>query len=216
MNMETFQEVPLAEIHRIVEPILTRLLSPLGFESVAHVRWVRSADAPIRQIFGLFKWKGGVVAPRWGMSLDFVPHITGGSPKWHRTPKSATFDLCVDARDRALDMSFIWGINAISQKAPTVMQEAVARASRFWATANTLSKLPTAFEALKLHLSRSDGLEFYNFSQHPVAYAFVLAMNGRVDEGKQEMEKFIGADRYVEKTEKHLRELFEQACRLGK
>lgn len=30
----------------------------------------------------------------WGFSLDFVPHVTtGGETKWHRTPKSARFDL---------------------------------------------------------------------------------------------------------------------------
>jgi hypothetical protein len=54
-------------------PPFDEALRPLGFERYASMNWVHHAG-PIRRMFSLQEWQGGAVAPRWGFSLDFVPH----------------------------------------------------------------------------------------------------------------------------------------------
>ena len=107
--MHTFQEVTNQEVQNIVTPLLTPLLEPLGFEPQKLLYWIRSDGAPIRQIFSLSKWKGGRIAPTWGVSMDFVPHLSGKKLKWHRTKKSAIYDIRYDARDSDLDMKYCRG-----------------------------------------------------------------------------------------------------------
>lgn len=206
--MSTFEIVRLEDIERILQPVVEAKLAPLGFECVKTLRWVRSADAPIRQVFGFLQWKGGKLAPRWGLSLDFVPHISGGRIKWHRTPKSAVFDLCVDARDRVLDMPYIQGIDPISKIAGAVASEAITRARAFWDSARSIPDLLVAFDWLKRYLST--GLGFDNYVQHPIALAFVLALNGRVVEGQSELERFIHRGRLDSEEATQLRQLLAQ------
>lgn len=47
-----------------------------------------------RHVVELQALKGLSYCPQWRLSLDFVPHITGGGKvRWHRTAKSARLDL---------------------------------------------------------------------------------------------------------------------------
>ena len=204
--MSTFEIVRLQDIHQILQPVVEAKLTPLGFESFKALRWVRSTDAPIRQVFGFQQWKGGKIAPRWGLSLDFVPHISGGRIKWHRTPKSAVFDLCVDPRDRALDTPNIWGIDPISKSAAVVASEAITKARAFWDAARTIPDLPAAFDWVKRYLATSLGLD-NGVLHHPMAFAFVLALNGRVIEGQSELERFIHRARLDAEETTELRQL---------
>lgn len=64
-------------IHEIIEPTIAALLGPSGFESHRKLAWVRSGDAPIRQIFKVEQYKGAALGLAWGLSLDFVPHVSG-------------------------------------------------------------------------------------------------------------------------------------------
>ncbi len=93
---EPFEEVTNARIHDIVAPEVERHLASLGFEAAGTLKWVKGRHAPIRHVFGFAKWKGGIVRPRWGASLDFVPHISGQQVRWHRSNKAAHFDLAID------------------------------------------------------------------------------------------------------------------------
>lgn len=61
-----FQELSSAAIESIIRPVVESVLGPLGFEHGDCLKWVRSADAPIRQVFTFHKWKGGLIAPSWG------------------------------------------------------------------------------------------------------------------------------------------------------
>ncbi|WP_423394986.1 hypothetical protein [Burkholderia sp. LMG 21824] len=141
-------------------------------------------------MFAFPAWKGGVIAPRWGLSLDFVPHVSGNTVRWHRTNKSATFDLCVDARDKALDINLTCGEHALVLSAPQIVEMAVSRADELWRRVNSLEDLVRAFEWLRGYLS-SGGLGFYNYVQHPIALAFVLAKVGRDAGAYQELEHFL-------------------------
>ena len=118
MQGTAFEIMRIDQIHAIVSPTVESLLQPLGFEVQGPLSWLRSADAPIRQVFRLAQWKGGALAPSWGVSLDFVPHLCGNDFKWHRTAKSARPDLTFDVRDRAFDISYHYGPETIEKCAP--------------------------------------------------------------------------------------------------
>lgn len=184
--MSSFEIIPTEEIHRRVYPLVEELLFPLGFELQKPLHWVRSHDAPIRQMFMLMQLKGGAVSPCWGLSLDFVPHVSGSEVKWHRTLKSACPDLIMDARDRSLEFSCIHGAAEIMLKAPNVISRSVSEAEAFWTSARSISDLPFVFESIRRHMS-GGGLGFYNYVQHPLAYAFVLAKLGRHEEAQSEL-----------------------------
>lgn len=187
---ESFDMVPLEAAHRILAPVVDATLDGRGFEIVAPLKWVRSDGSPIRQIFAFPAWKGGVIAPRWGLSFDFVPHVSGSSVRWHRTNKSAMFDLAVDARDRALDVCLIRGEQVVAQKSATIVETAISRADEFWQRVNSVEDVVAAFEWLRGYLS-SGGLGFYNYVQHPIALAFVLARTGDAVGARRELDHFL-------------------------
>ncbi len=182
-----FEEINNARLHAIVRGEVERVLGPRGFEAAGDLKWVRDRDAPIRQVFAFTKWKGGVVGPSWGVSLDFVPHLSGQQLRWHRSNKAAKLDLCIDARDRALLMSYINGERVIRQAHRGIIGSALDQANGFWARCEGVSALPGAIEWLKTYYAPKDGLGFYNYTQHPLTVAFVLAKTGRRDEALAEV-----------------------------
>lgn len=189
-NADAFDSVTLDAAHRVLAPAVDAALGGRHFEAVAPLTWVRSDGAPIRQIFAFPAWKGGVIAPRWGFSFDFVPHVSGNAVRWHRTGKSAIFDLAVDARDRALDISINHGERRIAERSAAVVKTAIERADKLWQRVESIEDAVAAFEWLRAHLS-SAGLGFYNYVQHPIALAFVLAKTGDAAAAHRELDRFL-------------------------
>lgn len=193
-----FSVIGNAAIKVLIEPAVTSSLGPLGFDCVDGLKWVRSDDAPIRQIFTFHKWKGGSFDPSWGVSLDFVPHIAAKRLRWHRTPKSAMQDMRVDTRHPGLSMSYLDGGKDIAGRIHAVMQRALPEARAFWDRARTIEDLPAAFDWLKHYYQRDPrnldpyNREFYMYTQHPAALAFVLARLGRTAEATDEIAKYHG------------------------
>ncbi|WP_175500761.1 MULTISPECIES: hypothetical protein [unclassified Duganella] len=165
------------------------------------LHWVRSEDAPIRQIFSIHQWKGGQVAPAWGVSLDFVPDFSGAGVKWHRTHKSAIFDLCVDAHDSDLDMPYTKGAGPMIERVEHVISHAILRAESFWSMASSLENLPAAIDWLKAYLSPG-GLGLYRYTQAPLAIAFVLAKVGRSNEARLAFAQFLVRERLMVDTKR--------------
>lgn len=77
----------------------------------------------------------------------------------------------------------------IASKALEVLSKATAETESFWSNVRLIFELPRAFEQLKQHLS-SGGLGFYNYVQHPLAYAFVLTMNGNPQAAEKEFRNY--------------------------
>lgn len=92
------EPVSASTVNEIVSSVTDPLLTSAGFHSLRTRRWVRSL-APVRHIFEIVPMKGASYVPTWGISLDFVPHISGGKLAWHRTEKSARMDLVYDPVD---------------------------------------------------------------------------------------------------------------------
>lgn len=91
--------VPSAAFNETLRGTFDGRLGSQGFEAVKGLKWVRSAKPEIRDVIELYSVKGAAVAARWGVSLDFVPHVAAGRVRWHRTAKSAVLDLVWDPLD---------------------------------------------------------------------------------------------------------------------
>ncbi|HKV41499.1 MAG TPA: hypothetical protein VJX67_19995 [Blastocatellia bacterium] len=76
-----------AERNAMIQSHLRELLAPLGLNEISPRRWVDGARPPARLIFELKLPTGAGLGALWGFSLDFVPHISGGSLRWHRSDK---------------------------------------------------------------------------------------------------------------------------------
>jgi hypothetical protein len=157
----------------------------------------------------------GAIAPAWGLSLDFVPHLSGNTLKWHRTPKSALFDLTIDARDRDFDISYIGGEQIIADRAELVVSKAVLQAIQFWDRYKSIQSLPGAVDEMRRHLT-TGGLGFYNYSQAPIAAAFILALNGRKEEATAEINAFYNSQQMNQKARDRLQEIFDKSNSIQK
>lgn len=209
--MDDFEMVTQKSIHAIVAPLVEGTLAPLGFESVGTLKWVRSADTPIKQIFCFFQWKGGAAAPSWGISLDFVPNISGGKVKWHRTTKAAVLDLRVDARERELDIPYHRGLAPIRSTAPRVIREALGQARDFWDRSRRVSDLLAACEWVRHYYESQGPVGFYGFTQHPLTLAFALAINGRRQEALVALNRFLEWPPLPDEVAERLRHLVASA-----
>jgi hypothetical protein len=209
-----FDIMTLEAAHRVISPVVDAALNGRGFEAVAPLKWVRIDGAPIRQMFAFQAWKGGVMAPRWGLSFDFVPHVSGSSVRWHRTIKSAMFDLSVDARDRTLDVSLIRGERVVAQKSAAIVETAIAQADEFWRRVNSVEDVVAAFEWLRGYLS-TGGLGFYNYVQHPIALAFALARIGDAVGARRELDRFLTQRTPDDPVSVRLGELLNKATRIA-
>lgn len=78
----------------------------------------------------------------------------------------------------------------VAQKSAPVVKAAIVRADEFWRRVNSVEDVVAAFEWLRGYLS-SEGLGFYNYVQHPIALAFVLARTGDAVGARQEMDRFL-------------------------
>ena len=203
--MREFNLLSIATIHEHIAPVVEAQLSALGFTLQKPLHWIRSADAPIRQMFHYGQLKGGALAPQWGFSLDFVPHLSGGKVKWHRTEKSALFDAFVDGQGSELSLSYMWGVAGLLEQMQPRVEAAIRAATAFWAKGRTYPELYALVEELR----SEPGSELY--TQLPLANAICLARSGREAEGLRELQYFVHRFDLDQQGATHLRRIFDDA-----
>ncbi len=98
-SSEPIDLLPAAVFNEALRSAFAHELLPQGFEHVKPHKWVRMSKPAIRDVVELYSLKSASVAPRWGFSLDFVPHVAAGRVRWHRTVKSSMLDLVWDPLD---------------------------------------------------------------------------------------------------------------------
>jgi hypothetical protein len=169
--------LPVKEFLSLVGAGFDDALKPHGFEKISGRRWVRSTKQPIREIVELATINNACFNPRWGFSLDYVPHIAVGGVKWHRTNKSAMVDLTFDPAD--LEDIRVWAIYNTANR-ESVKLAGIASARRVVALAIPLFErvrevgdLRPVFEDRLRQRNLRFG--FFNYVQHPLAYAFTFA-----------------------------------------
>jgi hypothetical protein len=211
------EPLPIAEFKGAVAQTLGAALAVHGFEQVAPRRWVRSTRAPIRDLIELQALKGMSYCPMWGVSLDFVPHLTArGDVRWHRSAKSARFDLVyrpIDFTPNAA-ASRDWSASPFATRAE--LNEDLARVTRlvlaqalpFWDDISGGEDLPRVYRA---HRRRTAvGLPFESFPQQCLAAAFVFARHGDAA-AQPAFEDYLLAIEASPETRKRLEQLLLEA-----
>jgi hypothetical protein len=155
----------------------------------------------------------------WGLSLNFVPHITNGveNVRWHRTPKSAYKDLSCSGFGRAPELG--WSITATSGKeklqrsALLTRSEMLPKALKFLESVKKFHDLETVFR--EFERPNEFGWTFDMFTQSSLAYSFYLTKSGQEQKARQRMSKWLAArnsNAYREETMVKVAELFEEAA----
>ena len=207
--------IPIEEFNLAVARTLGSALAENGFEAVAPRRWVRSRHDSIRDLLELQALKGTAYSPAWGFSLDFVPHVTsGGDTKWHRTPKSARFDLMYWSIDAVPPPSETtdWNMSPIATREELeddlarVTRLVIAQALPFFERVRAVEDLPSLYRE-----RRTLGLPFASFPQQVLASAFVLARCSD-PAARQELVEYIRAYDVPPATAQKLEALLEQAA----
>ena len=194
--MTDWAPTPAAEVDAVISGLVEPLLTIAGFRSGARRRWVRFYP-PIRHVFELAPMKGKAFIPRWGLSLDFVPHVKGKSIGWHRTDSSAISDLVYDPVDFDADCASRWAINSLHgagelrRDAERVLPAAVRNARAWLDGAQELASVLERAEWLRTADRPGRRLTFENYVQQPLAYAFLLARSGSPDEALQVLDGWI-------------------------
>ncbi len=192
-------------IHAHIAPFVEERLLPLGFVEQKPLHWVCSTRAPVRLLFCYEKLKGGVVAPCWGYSLDFVPHLAGGKVKWHKTEKSAMFDAFVDGQSPELNIYYMWGLSGLLEGMAQRIDSAITSATQLWELTNTELEMSAWIEGLRAKPRSA------MHTQLPLANAFCLARRGLADEGRREIASFAQSHGLDETVLADLNAVFDKA-----
>ena len=188
--------IPAAELAETVERTLGAALHAIGFETVGPRRWVRSTRAPVRDVIELGALKGSCYAPAWGLSLDFVPHLTAkGEGRWHRTAKQARFDLVHRPLDYAAtaEENREWTLGSmatrpeLAEDLARVTRLTLAEAPRLWDRVRAPEDLPGIYDEYARR--PATGLPFRSYPPQVLAHAFVKARAGL--DGRAALAEFV-------------------------
>lgn len=153
----------------------------------------------IRDLFEVAALKGATLSPRWGFSLEYVPHVTAGGIKWHRTEKSAIFDIVDDPVDitspneinqSPFSMFTMDGTVFLEKAAIGSAEASVKESTKFWELVHSESDIIRVAEMLRSRPVIRFG--FYNYVQQPMALAFTLARVGQLEEARTELQSAHG------------------------
>jgi hypothetical protein len=185
--------LPAKEFEAQVTADLDQSLSRIGVLKLAKRRWGKEWAPEINALVELEPLKGAFTAA-WGISLPFVPHLTDDfAVDWHRTLRSARFDLSFHPRDYEEDRS-AWAVGQLSTRdelaaeSPSFAAQVAKGAEAFLKPLTTLDALPAAYAAKRDRPFVKFGLK--NYPQEMLAYAFVLARCGRRAEAEEQMRSY--------------------------
>jgi hypothetical protein len=179
----TYDPLKATERDAIVGRHLNTLLPPLGLTKIADRSWIDGSVPPARRMFQVSLLKGEGMKACWGFSLDFVPHISGWNLpnkakrkiSRHRTDKSAMLDVVVDPRDLKQYCS-LFGAAQLNNELSRHLPTAVELARETWRRGETWRGMLELVRELRDHPTNCLG--FYNYTQLPLAFAFLSAKVG--------------------------------------
>ena len=206
-----------ADLHDAVFGTFDPVLTAAGFVWATDLKWVRSVDADIRHVVEAYAGRHGARVPRWGVSLDFVPHVVGSAVRWHRTPKTARIDLGYEPHNFEDEWDFegqnwvVWpnlGHPTPAERAGSIAQQFGETALRWLDQIDGLSSLPAAFEREE---AREGGqFSFDNYVQYRLAYAFTLARLGLADRAHAEFARWVAGTNIAVDVQSKLRDLLRR------
>jgi hypothetical protein len=205
-------------IDAILAEVFDGPLTGAGFEKVRNRFYVRSRVHQINDFVEF--WRDRLdLNFLWGLSLNFVPHITSGveNVRWHRTPKSAHRDLSYSGFGRKPQLG--WSIRAtqgeaeLRRSALLTRSEMLPKAMKFFESTNKFHDLEAIFQ--DQHIPNEFGFNFDMHTQVSLAYSFYLAKSGQEQKARQYMSRWLVRNGvgYREETVARISELFEDAKR---
>jgi hypothetical protein len=204
-------------IDGVVEEVFDRPLAEAGFQKVRDRLYVRSRIREMNDVIEFSRDRLNLNFA-WGLSLNFVPHITNGveNVRWHRTPKSANPDLRYSGFGRAPEPG--WSIRATSgedelrRSAILTRSEMLPKALKFFQSVKRFHDLESVFQ--EHERPNEFGWTFDMFAQVSLAYAFYLAKSGQEQKARRYMSDWLARNSraYREETIARVSELFEEAA----
>lgn len=143
--------------------------------------------------------KGASYVPVWGISLDFVPHVSGKRIAWHRTEKSARMDLVYDPVDfdarwqERSSIGALRGPDATLHDARRVLPAAIRQAIDWLDAGGDVAAALERAEFLRSADRPGRRFAFESYVQQPLAYAFLLARNGSREEALKMLDAWISS-----------------------
>jgi hypothetical protein len=189
-----FKIVNAAVMRPILDAHFAQLLAGDGFVRVNEHKWIRRRTPHFADLFVLQAMKAGSYSPVWGFAIDFVPHISGGRLRSHNTDKAAMFDyrydpLDVDYDSRAQNEGWfinrLLGLTVADRDAQRVALLALPMALSLFARVTQIEDISDLFRSsLQAHRAGPPyRFGFFNYTQFPIAFACILAKQGRYGEG---------------------------------
>jgi hypothetical protein len=162
-------------------------------------------------MFDLSLLKGASMRARWGFSLDFVPHISGGRVHWHRTNQTAMLDVTIDPSEEALPrLTFIHGAARLQDDLKHFMPEAVKRARETWERGHAEHALLALVQQVREH--NTNRFPFDVYPQLPLAFAFLSAKLGDLTSAEQELDRYISQLKLDDETAAKLKKLARECA----
>jgi len=124
---------------------------------------------------------------RWGFSLDFVPHLSGDSIRWHRSDKSARLDVTINPKK----LPTIWCPRSeqFREEFPTLLSKAVAAAKKDWKQGSTYQGMLQLIREIRKR--NSNWLPYGMYPQALLAFAFLNAKTGNLKVAERELDRFL-------------------------
>ena len=174
----------------IITPYLRDHLEPLGLTKIRPRTWADGSSRPARRMFELILLKGASMRARWGFSLNFVPHLSGGRVRWHRSEKTAMLDVIIDPCDKALlEPSFIHGAEKLYADLKELLPPAVERAKEAWRRGATERGLLDLVQEIRTR--NTNCFPFQSYTQLPLTYAFLSAKFGDLTSAEHELDCYL-------------------------
>ena len=195
----------------IIASQLRKHLPQLGLQEAAPRRWIDGSKPPVRRLFLLELLKGASMTASWGFSLDFVPHISAGAVRWHRSDKTAMLDVIVNPKS-LLQPCSLYGTTVLEDELQKLMPSAAAAAAETWRRGATYEGMIAIIRDIRDQKSNCHG--YYTYTQLPLAHAFLLAKTGALDAARSELDAYLAKHdfRLTEEAPAKLKMLVDEAA----
>lgn len=201
-----------AERDAIIVGHLERHLAPLGFTPIKPWHWVDGSSAPARRVFDLMLLRGASMQPNWGFSLDFVPHLSAGKIRWHRSDRTAKLDVYVDPRAHD-NASYLFGAQRLDRDLERLVPTAVAQAQETWRRGSTWSGMLGIVHDIRDQ--KSNRFPFHFYVQLPLALMFLSAKAGDLAAAHAELETYAERKKIADDIVVRLRKLIDECSLSG-
>jgi hypothetical protein len=190
---EEWSPIPADEVHTLLGEIAEP--ARLGLEPIRRGLFGRQVGLDIIQLLAFRAYKGYSYGFVWGISLAFVPHEFERRVRFHRTPKSAKFDLFEQAheefgrrggneRDGAVPAGY--GADVFRRDGTHAWEFVRPRIEEWWAST-------TAVEGVlgRAREQMTAAAGFQHWPEPALVEAFALARLGRGDEARKALSNWL-------------------------